>query len=332
MPTLALLGAAHIHTPGFIERINKRDDFTVKAVYDHNSDRAAANADKLSANNEGNLDAVLADGEVDAVIICSETNRHEDLVMKAAAAGKHMFVEKPLGFAAADAFRMADAITKARVTFQTGYFRRGDAKHIWAKQHIDHGSFGKITRARHNNCHSGSIGRWFDTDWRWMADPAVAGCGAFGDLGTHSLDILMWWFGDVVEATGDLNVVLGNYQDCDESGEGMIKFDRGVLATLSGAWVDVANPVNFQISGTEGCAIDVMGKLYAKGKAFDAEQFTEVTDLPAGRPHAFDLFLDAVAGKDVPLVNPQEAAARSAVMQAIHDGARQRTWIKPPTF
>jgi predicted dehydrogenase len=49
---------------------------------------------------------------------------------------------------------------------------------------------GKITRARGSNCHSGSLGGWFDKEYRWMADPKIAGVGAFGDLGTHKLDIL----------------------------------------------------------------------------------------------------------------------------------------------
>ena len=332
MTTYALLGAAHIHTPNFVKKLNERSDAAVKYVWDHQAERAAKNADQLKASVISDIDVALTDGDVAGVIVCSETNRHEELVLKAAAAGKHLFVEKPLGMGAADAWRMAEAIDKAGVLFQTGYFMRGDAKHRWAREHIQKGSFGRISRVRHNNCHHGSIGRWFDTDWRWMADPAVAGCGAFGDLGTHSLDILLWWLGDVTDATADVSVVLGNYDDCDESGEGMIKFASGTLASLSGAWVDLANPTQWTISGTEGFAMAHEGKLLAKGKAFDGEgkNLKEITDLPAGLPHAFDLYLDAVGGKaNVELVTPREAALRSAVMEAMYEGARQRQWVAP---
>src|SRR5262249_13011399 len=159
-----------------------------------------------------------------AVVICSETTRHHDLVMAAAEAKKHMFVEKPLGITAKESRAMADAITRANLLFTTGYFNRMEPTHIFLKEQIARGSFGKITRARGSNCHNGSLGGWFDTEWRWMADPKIAGVGAFGDLGTHLLDILMWMLGDVASVTADIKVVTGKYGDCDESGEALLKF------------------------------------------------------------------------------------------------------------
>ena len=105
---------------------------------------------------------------------------------------------------------MAEAIEKANLLFTTGYFMRADAKHIFLKQQVAEGNFGKITRARGSNCHSGSLGGWFDTEWRWMADVKQAGVGGFGDLGTHGLDILMWWMGDSpVEKT---TAAIANFQ------------------------------------------------------------------------------------------------------------------------
>ena len=85
-------------------------------------------------------------------------------MLAAAAAGKHMFVEKPLGMGAVDAYRMAEAIEKAGVLFQTGYFMRGNPIHLFLREQIAAGSFGKITRIRHSNCHAGSLGGWFDAD------------------------------------------------------------------------------------------------------------------------------------------------------------------------
>src|SRR4029450_13763343 len=130
------------------------------------------------------------------------------------------------------------AIEKAGVLFQTGYFMRGDAKHQFLKQQVAAGAFGKITRVRGSNCHSGALGRWFDTEWRSMADPKIAGCGAFGDLGTHSLDILLWLFGEVEKVTAQLDTGTGAYGDCDETGEGILRFKSGTIGTLAAAWDD----------------------------------------------------------------------------------------------
>lgn len=331
MKNLALVGVAHIHTPGFIDRLKKRSDVAVKWVWDHEAARAQKRAADLGAQVTTDLSAIWSDPGVEAVIICAETDRHEPLVRAAAAAKKHMFVEKPLGMGAQDAYAMADAIEKAGVFFQTGYFMRGEPIHLFLREQIAAGNFGKITRVRHSNCHSGSLGDWFTPDWLWMTDPKQAGVGGFGDLGTHSLDILLWLFGDVERVAADINVVTGRYGDCDESGEGLMKFKSGVVGTLAAGWVDVANPVRLLISGTEGHAHMNDGQLYFKSaKVEGADGKTPWTDLPAAWPHAFELFLDAVVGKPgVPLVGAREAAVRSAVMEAFYQAAKERCWVQP---
>ena len=175
------------------------------------------------------------DAQIDGVIICSETDRHEPLVLAAAAAKKHIFAEKPLGLGATDAYRMAAAIKKAGILFQTGYFQRGNPIHLFLREQISAGNFGQISRIRHTNCHAGSLKGWFDTEWRWMADPAQAGVGGFGDLGTHSLDILLWLMGGVKDVTASIKAVTGRYGDCDETGEALLNFTSGAIGSLGWA-------------------------------------------------------------------------------------------------
>jgi predicted dehydrogenase len=327
----ALVGCAHIHTPGFIKRLNARSDVKVKLVWDHEAERASRRAGELNAQAVSDLSAIWSDSEIDSVIICSETDRHEKLVMAATAAKKHLFVEKPLGMGARDAYAMAKAVDKAGVLFQTGHFMRGNPIHLFLREQIQKGSFGKITRIRHTNCHSGSLGGWFDTEWLWMTDTKQSGVGAFGDLGAHSLDILMWLMGDVARVTADIKVVTGRYGDCDETGEGLMEFSSGVIGSLAAGWVDVAHPVSLILSGTEGHAYTANGKLYFKSTQVEGADGNEPwTNLPAELPHAFDLFFDAVVGKpNVPLVSAQEAAARSAVMEAFYQGAAKQAWTTP---
>jgi len=326
---LALVGGAHIHTPGFIKKLNERPDVTVKTTWDHDADRAQRRAEALNSKTVADVSAIWDDGEIAAVIICSETDRHAPLVRAAAAAGKHLFVEKPLGLGRQDATAMADAIEQAGVLFQTGYFMRGQPIHRCLKQQIAAGHLGQITRYRHTNCHAGSLKGWFDTEWRWMTDPAQAGCGAFGDLGTHALDIMLWLMGDVVRVAADVDVATGRYGACDEYGEGLLKFASGAVGSLAAGWVDVAHPVNLVLSGTEGHAYVCNGQLYFQSdRVPGADGQAPWTDLPAPWPHAFDLFLDAVAGQPkIPLVPVREAAYRSAVMEALYAAARARAWV-----
>jgi len=329
--SLALIGGAHIHTPGFIDRLNKRSDVTVKYVWDHDPTRAQKRAEALKAQSTSELDIIWNDAAIQGVIVCSETNRHEPLVLAAAGSGKHLFVEKPLGMGAADAYRMADAIKKAGVLFQTGYFMRGNPMLQFLKTQIEAGSFGWITRYRHTNCHSGSLGGWFDTEWRWMTDRNQAGCGAFGDLGTHVLDIMLWLMGQVRCVTASLDTATRRYGDIDEFGEGLLKFENGCIGSLAAGWVDVTHPVSLVLSGTEGHAYIANGQLFIQStKIPGADGRSPWTDLPPAWPHAFELFLDAVTGKDhAPLVAAHEAAYRSAVMEALYTAAEQQSWVTP---
>ena len=155
--------------------------------------------------------------------------------------------------------------------------------------------------------------------------------GGFGDLGTHSLDIMLWLLGEVNEVTASIHVATGRYGDCDEYGEGLLEFASGALGSLAAGWVDVAHAVNLIISGTEGHAHADNGKLYFKSQHVDGATGEEPwTDLPEAWPHAFELFLDAVGGKpNVPLVQPYEAAARSDVMEALYKAANRNEWVKP---
>ena len=74
-----------------------------------------------------------------------------------------------------------------------------------------------------------------------MTDRALSGCGGFGDLAAHSLDILMWLLGDVESVTAQVDNLLGKY-DCDEYGEGMLRFSNGAIGTIAAGWVDVLRP------------------------------------------------------------------------------------------
>jgi predicted dehydrogenase len=327
---VALVGAAHVHTPGFNETVKSRKDVKVKYVYDHDRARAERNAKDLDAKAIDDPAIIWADPEIAAVAIFSETDRHLELVKAAAKAKKAMFVEKPLSADGKQAREMADAIEKSGVPFTTGYFSRTIPNYLFLKDQVAKGNFGKVTRVYASNCHEAALGGWFDGEWRWMADPKIAGVGAFGDLGTHLLDILMWIFGGIDSVAAEIKPVTRRYGDIDETGEALIKFESGVIGTLAAGWVDVANPVSFMISGTEGHATIFHGQLYYKsGKVDGADGEKPWTDLPASLQSPVSMFLDAAAGKTgLPLVTPREASARVRAMEAMYDAAKEKKWVK----
>jgi predicted dehydrogenase len=317
---LGWVGTAHIHTPGFTGEALKRQ-IKCAGVFDHNQERAEKNAQKLGGHTR-TVEELVADSSITGFVICSETVHHLHLVQKLVGAGKPLFIEKPMGFNADQSKAILKLLDDHKIVFQTGYFSRGGAAFRTLKRKVDEGYFGTITRVRASNCHSGALGGWFDTDWRWMADRTQSGVGAFGDLGTHVLDILLWMFGGVHAVTGSLSNGTARYEGCEEFGEAILKFSNGTIGTLAAGWDDVADPVRVQICGTKGHATlgsDLM-LAGADGK------FEKVT-LDAPAPAGFSAFLDYLAGQKVDLVTAREATNRDVVMEAIYQGAESGSWI-----
>jgi predicted dehydrogenase len=332
--TTAFLGVAHIHTPGFIRQLSERDDVRVKAVYDHDAERGQRRADELKATFAADVDTILSDSEITSVIIASETVHHRDLAIRAAQAGKHLFIEKPLATSIEDTQAIQDAVEKAGVIFQTGFFLRGQAPIQFLKQEVVTGNLGKITRMRFTNCHAGALQGYFDTEWRWIAQKEQAGGGGFADLGAHALDIILWTLreasggpcGEVEKVAGFVGTQLGRYGDIDEYGSGLIQFSSGAIAEVAASWDDAKLRAPIEVHGTQG-QIQISGDtiLYYSELVEGADGGPWQGALPEAAPHAFALFWDKLEGKEavIELVGVEEAAAESRVMTEMYRAAGQ---------
>ncbi len=129
--------------------------------------------------------------DLDAVIVATPTSTHYQVVIDAAAAGKHIFCEKPMSLTLRDTDVMIDAVERARIFFQVGFMRRFDEGYVAAKQQIDAGVIGQPVTIR-------SIGRDpFPTSLEF-ANPAVSG-GLIVDMAIHDFDLVRWLMNDDVD-------------------------------------------------------------------------------------------------------------------------------------
>ena len=330
MQTTAFLGVAHIHTPGFLGKIEERDDVRIKAIYDHDEARGQRVAGETGAT-FSTIDEILNDAEITSVIVCSETAHHLDLVTRAAA-GKNLFVEKPLAISEEDAAKMQAVVEKAGVVFQTGFFLRGNPQNQWMKREVAAGNLGTITRMRYSNCHEGALGGWFDTQWNWIANQELAGGGGFADLAAHALDIILWTLrgasggpcGEVENAFAVLGSATHRYGEIDEYGTGLLRFSSGASAVVEGSWVDPKLHSPVEVFGDKGqIQIFADGRTLYFSELVEGANGGEWTDFPDEAPHAFDLFFDKLEEKDIPipLISIEEAAAESRVMSQMYQAA-----------
>lgn len=327
--TLALLGAAHMHTPMFLQMLSTRADVRVAAVWDHDPARAEQHAAACGAKPLKTVADVLGDASVAGVVILSETRLHAELATAAAKAGKHLFVEKPLGVGAKDAAEIAAAVEQAGVHFTTGYHLRTVPKHIFIKENVAQGNLGRIVRVHCSFCNDCVLQGAFDSELKWTVDPQWGALGGFADTGTHALDMLMWLMGDVEAVSAEIRSVTNRYPNCDETGQALLRFKNGVTGTIAAGWIEPENPVSLLVTGTEGHAVVFNDRLYLRTqKVPGADGARPWGKLPFGPDHPLLQFASAVAGQnDLPLVTAREAAARVKVMEALYQAAREKKWV-----
>lgn len=328
---LAMVGGQHIHAPDFAQRMARAENVTTKYQWDSNPDTAKRRQEVTGGVIAESPEEIFNDPDVDGVVICSITDKHIDLIPAAARAGKHIFAEKPVGMNGDEAEAIAKTVNESGVLFQTGYFMRSNGANQMVQKLIQDGTLGKITRLRLSNVHSGAIGGWFDAEWRWMADVDQAGVGAFGDLGSHVFDLLLWLMKDdkPISCTGHIDQAIARYPGCDEYGEGMVVFESGAVATVAGGWVDHANPNQLEVSGTNGHCRMTNGQLFLNIPEWDTNPNEPWADLPEGWKHPVELFFDAVKGEtNLPLITADEAAKVNRLVTEVYNGHNSKSWIQ----
>ena len=94
MLKIAMLGKWHVHAEGYAREFNSQSDSAVTCVWDSDPERGASWAKSLGVPFFADIDELFENAEFDATCVCSETNRHKDLMLKAAEKQKHIFTEK----------------------------------------------------------------------------------------------------------------------------------------------------------------------------------------------------------------------------------------------
>jgi predicted dehydrogenase len=263
---IAFISTAHIHAKDFIKNIIEASDGReIAVVWDSVEDRGRRYAELASAPFEPDLEKVLRNPEADGFIICAENTRHLSLLEKVLPVGKPVFCEKPLVTSTEDLAKVEALLEKYPTTLFCGYFLPFSSVMAGVKTLIDQGAFGKITRMRYRNAHHAAYGRWFDSpDLAWFTDPALAGGGAFMDMGTHAIHLARSLFGPVTEVVATIGNQSGHYPEVDDYGIAQLRFASGVIGTIEGGWTQTGGIGGLEIVGSERALWDT-GSQYVYG-------------------------------------------------------------------
>ena len=140
---IGIMSFAHLHAEAYIQNLRSAPDVEMIGLADENFARGQKYAQDFGVRQFRTYSELL-DAGPDAVVICSENNRHRALVEMAAAAGCQVLCEKPLATTLADAQAILDACTKAGVLLMTAFPMRFSTPVEAVKARLDCGDLGRI--------------------------------------------------------------------------------------------------------------------------------------------------------------------------------------------
>mgnify|MGYP001210697470 FL=1 len=175
---------------------------------------------------------LLERNDIDAVIVGVPNYLHEEVVVAAAQAGKHIMCEKPFARTIEEAQRMLDAVNQAGVKLVYGEMLCFAPKYVRAKRLVEEGALGKVFLVKQSEEHDGPHSPWF-----W--DVNLSGGGVLLDMGCHSIEFARWILGRpaVKSVTAQMGTFVhkGRTQGEDHS-LCIIEFENNALAVAENSW------------------------------------------------------------------------------------------------
>ncbi len=186
MMKFAIIGAGAIARRGHLPSLKDTRDAEVLAIVDTNENAAKKAARKFAIRNYyKNIDPVLKDEEIEAVIIAIPTPTHKDVAIKAAQAGKHLIIEKPLAASLSDGLKIKEAIEKNNVRATVVQNYRYYPSIIKARKIIRSGQLGGLTSV-YGIAHTPWPNQWTRGTWLYY-EP-----GVLLDFTPHVVDAILW--------------------------------------------------------------------------------------------------------------------------------------------
>jgi 1,5-anhydro-D-fructose reductase (1,5-anhydro-D-mannitol-forming) len=191
---------------------------------------------------------VLEADDVDAVYVATPPSSHAAYVIRAAEAGKPVYVEKPMARTAAEAESMVAACADAGVPLFVAYYRRALPRFEFVRARLAEGAIGTPTRV-HAALTQPPPADAASAGWRW--DAATAGDGLLFDLGSHGLDLLDHWFGAVRTVHGHART-RSAWAGVHDEWVATLDFAQGVLGTAAWGFAGPSVRDRIEVFGTAG--------------------------------------------------------------------------------
>jgi predicted dehydrogenase len=224
--------------------------FEIVACFTRSNDKRDAFARKYGCRASPSYAAILDDRSIEAIVNTTPNNVHRETTEAAAAAGKHVFLDKPIANTVSDARALTAACHKHGVVLALGYQRRKESHFRWVRRQIDAGAFGRLVNAEANISRD-RVGQFDRSSWRYTAEGMPG--GVMLQIGIHYTDVLAYLMGPIKSVSGQLAqlVLPGDNPDVASL---ILEHENGAVSTLNACYASASEYYLMNIYGKEATA------------------------------------------------------------------------------
>jgi predicted dehydrogenase len=297
----------------------------LRITCDVDADRAAALAARYGVASTTDAGAAIERSDVHIVIIATTHDQLAPISAQAAAAGKHVLVEKPAARRAADLDAVRAAAERTGALIRIGFNHRYHRAFRKAREIVDAGALGELTHVRARYGHGGRIG--YEREWRFV--PSISGGGEAIDQGMHLVDLARWFLGDFPVVDGAMRRYFWE-SPVEDNAFFLLRGSSGTVAMLHASWSEWKNTFSFEIYGRVG-KLEVTGL----GGSYGVERLahyamspklgppdTVIYEYPMGDDSwdvEFAAFLDDIASNRQPSPGVADAQAALTIVETLYE-------------
>jgi UDP-N-acetyl-2-amino-2-deoxyglucuronate dehydrogenase len=302
------------------------------AITDTDARSAAAFAAARGGTAEPGLDTLLARADVDVVCVCVPSGLHAEIGVRAARAGKHLVVEKPIDVTLAAADRLIEAARAAGVALTVISQHRFDPGLIETRRLLNTGALGSLVLGEASTKWYRGQAYYDSAPWRgtWVMDG-----GSLMNQGVHYVDLLRWCMGPVAEVTA-VCTTQAHQIEVEDTALAILRFTSGAVGTIMSSTAAFPGfPQRLEITGTQGTVIIEDGQIVRRAFGNDARPGPPPADrgraAAAADPTALDVsghaaqigdLLAAIGEGREPAVDGQAARDALEIVCAVYESSR----------
>jgi len=298
--------------------------------------------EKFSVNWYSDWDRFISDAELDAVSICVPSGKHLDLGVKAAEAGKHVIVEKPIEVTLKRANTLLEKCKEKNVQLAVIYQTRFMPEIMKLKEQIEQNEIGNIFMGD-------AYIKWFRDQayydsGAWRGTFELDGGGVLINQGIHTVDLLQWFMGDVDTVYGKVGTFTHKNLEVEDNAVAVIKYKSGAIGVIEGSTsVQPAQSRRIELHGNKGTIVIDNNDVKVLSPGTEEQDAIKEKEVAGGasplagfsiEPHKkqFEAIVDAINSDSEPPVSGEDSLKSLAIVLAIYESSKLNTEINLDEF